>query len=231
VVVRLAAASRSLIGLLVAACAAGGCEWIAGIEDLHPPEDAGVSGDARVDGRPDAQADVLPGDAPLDAPATDAPDDAATDDAPPVDSGPEAAPDCSAGGCPNGCCNNSNVCVTPAYPRCGKGGVQCVWCDEERTDNCDNEGACACGGSAACTGSYYCGSGSCDFCGATTCASGCCDSLVCVRGPVFPRCGVLGGSCQTCTTLYADRCTNGACACGDGPPCPGTGPCVGGVCQ
>jgi len=223
-------------GLLLAALVITGCEWIAGIKGRHGPQDAGAIADAATDGRPaDAAFDGspdAPGDAPeADAPGPDAPGDALGNDTAVVDTGPEA-PACTASTCPNGCCANNGSCIEDDFPRCGKGGVQCVWCDTERADQCDNGGACACGGNAACTGNDYCGGGTCGLCGSENCADGCCNSLVCVRQPTFPTCGINGGACQPCITQYTDGCQpNGTCGCGDGGPCPGTGDCIGGVCQ
>jgi hypothetical protein len=223
--------ARALAGLLVAACAAGGCEWIAGIHDPLPV-DAGGATDAALDGRLDA----LAGDAPADAPATDAealdgPDDGAAGDAAAGDAGPDG-PSCGLSTCPNGCCNNSGLCVTPPFPQCGQGGSHCVQCSTDRADTCDNGGACACGSNLPCNGDYYCAGGTCYLCGVEVCANGCCSSLVCVRGAAFPTCGVNGGSCRSCDTTQSDGClANGDCGCGGAALCGAGFRCAGGGCE
>jgi hypothetical protein len=131
--------------------------------------------------------------------------------------------------CPEGCCK-SGVCTTSTFNTCGTGGVACVACERSRTDACGPEGSCTCGTSGPCdplitdacdNGQCRCGTtgpcgagqqcvaGKC-VCNATSCATGCCFSNVCLPGTSEAACGTGGAACVKCGNR--DTCNSGICS-------------------
>jgi hypothetical protein len=92
-------------------------------------------------------------------------------------------------------------------------GCASLGANRNRADICTLANECDCSTQA---GTAPCAEGR------TCCGDGCVDTRTDVA-----NCGFCNAQC----TVSADRCVDGECRCGDGPPCDLDAPCVGGVCQ
>ncbi len=160
---------------------------------------------------------------------------------------------CDSVSCSSGCCSSTNRCISPGLNNCGTMGSSCVSCDAIRANQCLN-GSCACGSGSPCPAGQHCFNNICR-CDSTSCPTGCCNGTACTT-PSNSACGIGGqpcspcrvdagfqcasGSCQCCLSdggscsacdPRSDRCTNGACRCGMGNPCPTGHTCVNGSCS
>ncbi len=136
---------------------------------------------------------------------------------------------CDAANCPSGCCDNNQVCLNASPTACGALGSACTNCDAFRANVCSVTGACQCGNQPTCGVGQQCQGNTC-VCNPTSCPGGCCSGALCTARSVS-SCGAPGMACAACPPT-ADRCSNGACACGTtGALCAPGQRCVAGSCQ
>jgi hypothetical protein len=133
---------------------------------------------------------------------------------------------CDAISCPNGCCAG-DFCTVPSFNTCGLAGAACRACDANLATQCVG-GECRCGKSPSCPAGLKCSNDQC-VCDAVSCPDGCCAGGAC-HAPTPGTCGRMGRLCVACDGQVADACVNGACACGQGPPCGAGQACVAGAC-
>ena len=126
---------------------------------------------------------------------------------------------CAAGeSCQNG------ACTCGAAGTCGGGQTCCNGVCRDLQQAPDHCGACG----HACGGGETCSSGVC-VCGADTCSGNeaCCAGVCAVTASDLANCGACG---QSCSTVSADTCVDGECACGGGSACGNGDTCCAGDC-